>query len=301
VGRAARAGRRYGALMPAQAPETANVSPPSLARRSVKHVAELAGRLQPPRRGVVVLLYHRVGRRSSIEVDLPVGLFDEQMAALAESGRATTLDTALDLLAQPAPPEDRPAGHDPVVVTFDDGTRDLAEVAAPVLAKYDIPVLLYVATSFVDEGRSFPDDGVPLSWAELRDLAAGGRWQLGSHTHTHALLDRLTGPQVTDELDRSIDRIATETGTSPAHFAYPKALAGHTEADRAVRRRFRSAALAGTRPNPYGDTDLWRLSRSPVQVSDGMRWFTCKLDGGMALEDSLRRGLNRRRYAGATT
>ena len=274
---------------------------PSAVRRSVKHAAEVADLLHRPPRGVVVLLYHRVGRRSSIEVDLPEALFDEQMAALAESRRAVSLDAALELLTAPGPAASLPPGRDPVVVTFDDGTRDLAEVAAPILARHDIPATLYVATDFVDRQRSFPDDGVPLSWAELRDLAAGGLWQLGSHTHTHALLDRLPAREVDDELDRSIDRIATETGTAPAHFAYPKALAASTGAERAVRRRFRSAALAGTRVNRYGDTDPWRLARSPVQVSDGMRWFDRKASGGMGFEDTLRRVLNRRRYAGATT
>ncbi len=283
------------------ATDTTPAAQPSMARRSVKHAAELADHVRRPARGVVVLIYHRVGRRSSIEVDLPEGLFDDQMATLAASGRAVTLDTALELLAAPGPPASIAPGHDPVVVTFDDGTRDLAEVAAPILARHAIPATLYVATDFVDQARAFPDDGVAVSWAELRDLSAGGLWQLGSHTHTHALLDRLTGPQVDDELDRSIERIGAETGRAPAHFAYPKALAAGTEAERAVRRRFRSAALAGTRANRYGDTDPWRLARSPVQVSDGMRWFERKLAGGMGLEDSLRRVVNRRRYAGATT
>jgi hypothetical protein len=47
--------------------------------------------------------------------------------------------------------------------------------------------------------------------------------------------------------------------------------------------------------------DPWRLARSPVQTSDGMRWFTRKVRGGMRFEDTLRTTLNRRRYAGATT
>jgi hypothetical protein len=32
-----------------------------------------------------------------------------------------------------------------------------------------------------------------------------------------------------------------------------------------------------------------------------MRWFERKVAGGMAMEDALRRALNRWRYAGATT
>ena len=68
-----------------------------------------------------------------------------------------------------------------------------------------------------------------------------------------------------------------------------------------VRDRFRSAALAGTRVNPWRGTDPYRLARSPIQVSDGMQFFARKLAGGMGLEDSLRRTLNRVRYAKAQT
>ena len=98
-----------------------------------------------------------------------------------------------------------------------------------------------------------------------------------------------------------IERIAEHVGTAPRHFAYPKALAGTPEADLAVRARFASAAIAGTRVNRYARTDPHRLARSPIQRSDGDRWFRQKVAGGMALEDTLRRAANRRRYRGATT
>jgi hypothetical protein len=85
------------------------------------------------------------------------------------------------------------------------------------------------------------------------------------------------------------------------HFAYPKSLPPSAGADRAVRARFRSAALAGTRPNRYGRTDPYRLARSPIQAGDEMRWFRAKVAGGMAFEDDVRRALNRWRYSGAET
>jgi len=286
---------------PAAAPAAPDPSLAPTPRRAVKAAAELADRLHPPTRGVVVLIYHRVGRASSMEVDLPADLFEAQMAWLADSGRVTTLDRARDLLARPEAPADLAPGRDPVVITFDDGTRDLAEVAAPILARHGLPALLYVATDFVEAARPFPGDGPPLSWAELGDLVADGGWQLGSHTHTHALLDRLDPARVDDELDRSIGLIAERVGGPVDHFAYPKAVAGHARAERAVRRRFRSAAVAGTRPNRYGDTDPWRLARSPIQVSDGMRWFERKVAGGMGLEDGLRGVANHLRHRRAQT
>jgi peptidoglycan/xylan/chitin deacetylase (PgdA/CDA1 family) len=263
----------------------------------LKRVSAGADRLMAPPRGVVVLIYHRVGRRSTLEVDLPTALFDEQLAALAGAHRAAVLDDALLALDGPAPT----AATDPVVVTFDDGTADFTDVALPVLVEHKVPVVLYVATDFIDSGREFPDRGVPLSWAALADAVATGLVTVGSHTHTHALLDRADAGAAEAELDRSHALIADKLGVEARHFAYPKALLGSPEAERAVRARFRSAAIAGTRPNPYGRTDPHRLHRSPVQVADGMRWFEAKVAGGMHVEDDVRRLANRVRYAGASS
>jgi peptidoglycan/xylan/chitin deacetylase (PgdA/CDA1 family) len=260
----------------------------------VKRTAAGFDRVRPHRPGVVVLLYHRVGRRSTVEVDLPRALFAEQMAAIRD--RATTLDASLDALTASPPP-----GPDPVVVTFDDGTADFVEEALPVLVEHAVPAVLYVATAFVEEGRPFPDAGAPASWSALADAVSTGLVTIGSHTHTHVLLDRADPADVAGELDRSRQLIEDRLGVAAAHFAYPKAVPGSAAAEAAVRERFRSAALAGTTANRYGRTDPYRLARSPIQLGDGMRWFEAKLAGGMVLEDRLRRVLNRGRYAGAVT
>jgi peptidoglycan/xylan/chitin deacetylase (PgdA/CDA1 family) len=276
----------------------------TLALRTLKAVAAWGDRVRAPGRGVVVLIYHRVGGGSGTEIDLAPELFDEQMAWLAASGRAASLDEALGRLgvaaADPASAS-ASAEPDPVVVTFDDGTADLADVALPILARHGVPATVYLATDFVDRQRPFPADGTPLSWASVRDMAASGLVTIGSHTHTHALVDRLTPAEATAELDRSIELIGEHAGPRADHFAYPKAVAPPPPVEAVVRDRFRSAALGGGRPNPYGATDPHRLARSAIQVSDGMGWFVRKAQGGMAVEDTFRRTLNRLRYADATT
>lgn len=267
----------------------------SVLKRSFKWSVHGLDRLRPTARGVVVLIYHRVGGGSRLDVDLPKDLFAEQMAVLAATGRVRSLDDALDALRAAQPPT-----TDPVVITFDDGTADFAELAMPVLAEHRLPATIYLATDFVERGVDFPHAGHPLSWAAVRDCATTGLVTVGSHTHTHALLDRLPPSAIAGELDRADDLVAEHVGTRPAHFAYPKAVAGSSPADAAVRARYRSGALAGTRPNRYGATDAHRLARSPVQTSDGMTYFRAKLAGGMGAEDRLRETLNRWRYRGAT-
>jgi peptidoglycan/xylan/chitin deacetylase (PgdA/CDA1 family) len=264
--------------------------PAHVARQIMKRVAALA----PAAPGTVVLIYHRIGAGSGLEVDLDPAVFDRQVAALAATGDVVTLGTAVESLRS-APTTTRPQ----TVVTFDDGTADFVDVALPFLVEHRVPVTLYLATAFVEEQRPFPDDGVPLSWNALRDACSTGLVDVGSHTHTHALLDRLPAADVAGELDRSKHLIEDRLARPCADFAYPKALPPSPYADTEVRARFRSAALAGTRANHPGDTDLHRLARSPVQRDDGMRYFSRKVEGGMRFEDDARRALNRWRYRGA--
>jgi len=261
----------------------------------MKEAAVLADRLHPPQRGVVVLLYHRVGGRSgSDEIDLPASVFDQQMAWLADRRLAVTLDGALAVLGEPA--DERPPYH-PVVVTFDDGTDDLVDVALPILARHRIPAVFYLATDHVERGRAFPGGARPLSWAAAGEALDSGFVTIGSHTHRHALLDRLDAAAVASELDRSRGLIGERLGVDAEHFAYPKALLAAPGIEPLVRERFRSAALGGNRPNHYGTTDPHRLARSPIQRRDGMRFFVRKAKGGMALEERARRRLDRWRYS----
>lgn len=270
----------------------------SLARAALKPAAASLDLLRPPPAGITVLIYHRVGAGSGGQVDLDTAAFDDQMAYLSDTGSVIGLDEAVELLQQPGSAAPVPR----IVVTFDDGTPDVVEHALPVLERHQIPMTLYLATSFIENQQGFWDrSDRPLSWQGVDELASSELITIGSHTHTHALLDRLADAEIADELDRSIDLIGEHVGAAPRHFAYPKALPPSPAADRAVRARFDSAAIAGTRPNVYGDTDVHLLRRSPVQRSDGNTWFRRKAAGGMGLEDLVRDKINERRYAHATS
>lgn len=262
-------------------------------RSLVKRAAAMVDRVAPPPDGITVLIYHRVGGDSGSEVDLEPAEFDRQLAHLAQHHRVLSL---ADALTQLAAGDSTPA----TVVTFDDGTADFTDVVVPLLERHRTPATLYVATRFVDEQVEFPWGAPPATWAGLRDAASTGLVTLGSHTHSHWLLDRADARTIADDLDRSIELLAHHTGAMPLHFAYPKALPGSPASEVAVRRRFLSAALAGNKVNRAGRTDLHRLWRTPVQRSDGFDYFVAKARGGMRAEGQLRAAVARVKYRGST-
>lgn len=266
----------------------------SLPRRALKGASRLHDVVRPPAAGITVLIYHRVGAATGGQMNLDADVFERQLEWLAATQRVIDLDTAVTEISGAGPTRSG------VALTFDDGTADWIDVVAPLLVRHRIPATFYLTTGYPEGELPLPDGEPSISWNALAELAATGLATIGSHTHTHRLLDRLDPAEIDRELDLSTELIGDRLGLGATHFAYPKAVDPSEPARLAVRRRFRSAALAGTRVNVAGG-DPYSLRRSPIQAADSFADFTRKATGGLGFEDTVRRGLNRLRYRGATS
>ncbi|MFV1968513.1 MAG: polysaccharide deacetylase family protein [Pirellulaceae bacterium] len=99
-----------------------------------------------------VLTYHRVDEPDANPNLYPnlIGAtpegFDWQMSYLAANYRVVSMADVLDALVHgvPLPPKS-------VLITFDDGYKDFAEHAWPILRRYELPVTLFVPTGFPDQ------------------------------------------------------------------------------------------------------------------------------------------------------
>jgi peptidoglycan/xylan/chitin deacetylase (PgdA/CDA1 family) len=221
--------------------------------------------------GARVLIYHRVGGGSPDERDLAVADFVAQLDTL-DGHRVRHLDEALDDLAAPS-----------VVLTFDDGFRDVYDHAWPLLRERSLPFTVYLATAYVGgemhwDGSTAKAAGPGLSWAELDEMVGSGLCTVGNHTHTHARPELVTA----DELDLCSAEIEQHLGVRPAHFAYTWGVPA-PQAEPAIRSRFRSAALGDLGVNHPGQ-DLHALVRIPVRRTDPLPFFRAKLDGSILPE-----------------
>jgi peptidoglycan/xylan/chitin deacetylase (PgdA/CDA1 family) len=120
------------------------------------------------KRGITVLMYHRVTRPGAPFEGLDVSLFHDQMRWLR---RHCTPIRPEELLLHTRNTRWR---RPPVLVTFDDGYRDYYENAFPILRDLEIPSLVFVATSFMDNGGLLWTETV--HWAVAQ--AAGRRARL---------------------------------------------------------------------------------------------------------------------------
>jgi peptidoglycan/xylan/chitin deacetylase (PgdA/CDA1 family) len=110
-------------------------------------------------------------------------------------------------------------GPKALAITFDDGPRSVATVAAPLLAEYKIPWSVFVVSGWSDRQGGRGDDLI-LGWRDLEGLAAAGA-DIGSHSVTHPDFSRLDPSRVVDELGESRRMIEKRLGLRPETFAVP--------------------------------------------------------------------------------
>jgi glycosyltransferase involved in cell wall biosynthesis/peptidoglycan/xylan/chitin deacetylase (PgdA/CDA1 family) len=138
----------------------------------------------------------------------------------------------------------------PVLLTFDDCTRDLLETALPALREHDAPAVAFAVTDRLG-GTNDWDRGIGAPPLELLDatglveLSRSGV-AIGSHTRTHPKLDRLSDDELEGEIEGSIADLERAGLPRPTLLAYP-----HGVSDERVRGAAAAAGLAGafsTRP-----------------------------------------------------
>jgi peptidoglycan/xylan/chitin deacetylase (PgdA/CDA1 family) len=233
---------------------------------------------------IPILLYHSVSEHPAVAIrpfTVTPEVFALQLDRLVQVG-CTPL-TVRDLVdALTSVPRRLPSR--PVVLTFDDGFADFAEVALPSLRERQLVSTLFVTPGLLS-GRPRPS-GAPsplgrmLSWAQLRELG-GGDLEIGSHSVTHPHLDTLSRQDARTEIVSSKAVLEDELQTSIITFAYPN---GYSS--RAVRRLVREAGFHGACAvkNALSSTedDVFALARLTIRASTTLEELTSWMTGSGA-------------------
>ena len=161
-------------------------------------------------------------------------VFDDERRGLARhleymagQGDFVSIDEALAMLSS-----GDPLGGRYFCLTFDDGYKNNAVNALPILAEKGVPAAFFLATSYIgtDPGRDrerllgFIGDGETLvefmDWDDCRALAGAGM-TIGSHTMNHVRLIDLEPDLVAVELQNSKRLIEEKLGRPCLHFCCP--------------------------------------------------------------------------------
>lgn len=159
------------------------------------------------RRGMIILMYHRVNDDLPAgELVVPVAQFRQQMKYLAAQCEVMSLERLLDD-GQGTMDE----GRKKVAITFDDGYRDNYLNAYPVLKELEFPATIFLTTGMIGTDKKRPryqDMPSPdmLSWAEVEEMTRSGM-TFGPHTVSHPHLSALSCEEQKKEIGESIEML----------------------------------------------------------------------------------------------
>lgn len=205
---------------------------------------------------VPILTYHSLDDSGSV-ISLAPAVFRRQVRSLRDRGfRGIALGDLLDSWEGTRELPERP-----VVLTFDDGFRNVAEHAAGLLDELGFRATLFVVAGHCGGTNDWPTQPpriprLPLcSWSELRELAEGP-FEVGGHGMTHAPLAGLSEDAERREIVASKNMLEDRLGRAVDLFAYPYGVAG-ASAREIVREHYRGACSAEMAAARAGDERDW--------------------------------------------
>lgn len=230
-----------------------------------------------------ILMYHMVrepiaGAKFN-KLRVPPGLFEKQLAWLARNGWQFCF---VSDLAQAEPKS--------VAITFDDGYRDNYVAADPLLARYDAVATLYLVVDRFDRDwsttkKAHHDSGElmredKLSDAEIRSMLASGRWEIGAHTVTHALLPELAAQDHGVEIVTSKTAIEEAFCIAAESFAYPFGIFDARDVEAVSAAGFRYAMTTDQGIADDLDAAALTLPRVKISGTEGLRSFALRMRTG---------------------
>lgn len=146
---------------------------------------------------------------------------------------------------------DRPS----ILLTFDDCSRNLHQVAFPLLQKYRCHAVAFAAPSFHDLAEAVNEkEHRPCTWAELSELSASGVVDIQSHSLDHRFFSRWPEPAPLCGADADMNQIVAQ---KPPRSLREDLLLARETLEQKLGKPVRHLAF----PRYYGTDEAIRIGR----------------------------------------
>ncbi|UCD34334.1 MAG: polysaccharide deacetylase family protein [Nitrospiraceae bacterium] len=240
---------------------------------------------------IPVVMYHHVSEADR-ELNIFPDLFEDQLRSLSARGWKTL--SGDEFLAFLRDGKERPKKC--VLLTFDDGFADNYVFAYPLLKKYGMKAMLFVAADFIEDADVKRDSFVSLThnaawdlaftqrraevmctWKELREMNEDGSFDIQSHGLSHrtpAFMKQENYEALRGDLVGGKAELEKRLSKKIYHLAWPK---GHFDRESiAIAGEAGYQALYTTERGANTAKNLTAVRRLPVKCRGG-DWLMGKL------------------------
>ena len=213
---------------------------------------------------VPVLMYHAVSDNPWGDTTLFVSIknFELQMKYLYDNGYTPLFLNEIDS----AKNYDKP-----IIVTFDDGYKNIYDYAYPILKKYNVKSSFYLITDWMD-GETYitPEMAVELDKSKL--------FEIGVHTKTHVKLETLDYDTQYNEIIESKNTLEKLLNKKITTIAYPYG-SYNTDTINITKNAFDYAVTVEGGFNYSNKLDRLRLKRFKIPRSMDINTFINVIEG----------------------
>lgn len=217
----------------------------------------------------VALTYHRINDNNETpDIMVSTKNFERQMAYLKKYFDIVPIDEIVNICIN-----NKRLRRDTAAVTFDDGYKDNFTDAYPILKKYNVPALIFVAITYINESNKLSSD-------EIKAVQKG-HITFGAHTITHKALAALDRESAFLEVSGSKSYLEQILQEEVKYFAYPYGKRGRDFTDETmqiVKDAGYKAAFATDNGFINGASNLFALNRIGVR-NFPLFVFKCRISG----------------------
>lgn len=242
--------------------------------------------LVPPRKGLPVLMYHKVSPAEPDGLSVTPGQFDAHLRYLKKHGYHTITFSALLALWR---------NHDPLpprslIITFDDAYTNFRDFAIPLLKKYGFTASVMVPVAWMGKVNAWDKGMEPiLDAVALKGLALDCEAEIGLHSFLHRNFNDMGPEEIRGDLEMCRRVLESEGIPYVPVLAYPYGAfpRKHEERKAALFEVFRQLKLSfalriGNRINRWPLVNPYEIQRIDIRGTDPLFIFGIKVKKGRA-------------------
>lgn len=165
---------------------------------------------------IPVLLYHSISNDNS-PMSLNINFFENQMRYLKNNGFETVDFNEIDPNLK---------SKKQIIITFDDGYKDILNNALPILKKYNFKATSFFVTNLIGQNNSWDVKKKSYKKKEIMNPSDILQWissgmHIGSHSHNHVDLTKISEEKLLYELEFSKKFLEDKFNNKNNIFCYP--------------------------------------------------------------------------------
>ena len=163
---------------------------------------------------IPVLSYHSINNNNS-PISLKINFFENQLKYLKKKGYKNIDFNEIEKKENKT-----------IIITFDDGYKDIFYNALPILKKYNFKATCFLVTNFIGEFNNWDKKKIDYKKKELMNEKDINEWisngmSIGSHSHYHSDLTKISEENLFYELDFSKKLLEDKFNNNNNILCYP--------------------------------------------------------------------------------